>query len=277
MNYQKLSLSTFYSKINSESKAREMLWLYRFGPTGFKCPECEHEKFYQIQTRMEVRICASCERQVRLRAGSIMHRSHLPLLTWLRAIYLMTSGKRGISALELQRHFGGSGIRKTVEVDSLSQEVSRSEQPGMLGILVDFKTTGRWKLGLEHFRGFRFGPLSSGVGFTGLNVRYYFLCDPFVTLSSRSHSYLFGGGWTPFVGLLSGIASGTIERDDILVPTVNSSGIYFGARLGLDLATQPTRLIRAEFMFAQTLFDASSNSQSLSSYGILVSILFGLF
>jgi hypothetical protein len=38
-----------------------------------------------------------------LRAGTILDRSHLPVLIWVRAIFLVTQSKRGISALELKR------------------------------------------------------------------------------------------------------------------------------------------------------------------------------
>ena len=106
MDYQKIPISKFFSKISSEEKARELLWKCRFGKKGFQCPHCQCQNFFFIHTRPEVRQCKDCKQQIRLRAGTIMHRSHLSLLTWLRAIYLITSGKRGISALELQRHLG---------------------------------------------------------------------------------------------------------------------------------------------------------------------------
>ena len=35
-------------------------------------------------------------------AGTIMHRSHLPLKTWLMAVHIVTSHSNGISALQLQ-------------------------------------------------------------------------------------------------------------------------------------------------------------------------------
>ena len=35
-------------------------------------------------------------------AGTIMHRSHLPLKTWFMAVHIVTSHSNGISALQLQ-------------------------------------------------------------------------------------------------------------------------------------------------------------------------------
>ena len=103
MAYQQVSLSKFFSQINTETKARELLWRYRFGKTGFKCRGCGHNQYHQTG-RPEVRQCQSCRVQTRLRAGTIFANSKLPLLTWIRAIYLIMTGKRGMSALELQRH-----------------------------------------------------------------------------------------------------------------------------------------------------------------------------
>lgn len=36
-------------------------------------------------------------------AGTVMHRTHLPLAVWFWAIYLCVSNKRGISAVQLGR------------------------------------------------------------------------------------------------------------------------------------------------------------------------------
>jgi hypothetical protein len=39
-------------------------------------------------------------------AGTIFHDSHLPLSKWFMAIALMIDAKKGMSALQLQRHLG---------------------------------------------------------------------------------------------------------------------------------------------------------------------------
>jgi transposase-like protein len=103
MQYQKFSISNFFTKINSEPRARELVWEYRFGKAGFECPHCQSKAYHSIKTRPEVRQCAKCRKQIRLRANTMFEHSKIPMLTWVRAIYLMMSGKRGVSALELQR------------------------------------------------------------------------------------------------------------------------------------------------------------------------------
>jgi len=103
MEYKKLSGLEFFVQLNSEKKAREWIWLTRFGELGFECGHCGHQKYFQHQSRPEVRTCKQCRKQIRLRAGTIFENSKVPLLVWLRALHLQMQGKRGISALELKR------------------------------------------------------------------------------------------------------------------------------------------------------------------------------
>ena len=50
--------------------------------------------------------CVGCRYQVSLTAATILHNTKLPLAVWFWAAYLMTTDKRGISALLLQRQLG---------------------------------------------------------------------------------------------------------------------------------------------------------------------------
>ena len=43
-----------------------------------------------------------------MRVGTVFESSHAPMHIWLQGIYLMCSSKKGISARQLQRTFGGS-------------------------------------------------------------------------------------------------------------------------------------------------------------------------
>src|ERR1700730_4524016 len=47
--------------------------------------------------------CAACRYQASLTAGTILHNTKTPLTVWFWAAYLMTTDKRGVSALLLQR------------------------------------------------------------------------------------------------------------------------------------------------------------------------------
>jgi len=50
--------------------------------------------------------CAGCRHQTSVTAETILHRTKTPLTVWFWAAYLMTTDKRGLSALLLQRQLG---------------------------------------------------------------------------------------------------------------------------------------------------------------------------
>ena len=104
MFYEAYSPERFYTEITTEVDARNLIWQSRFQGRDFECPHCNSEKFYQHKTRPEVRTCKNCQKQTRVRAGTIFNSSKTSLLIWVKAIFYVMEGKRGISATELQRH-----------------------------------------------------------------------------------------------------------------------------------------------------------------------------
>lgn len=102
MEYRRMKFNKIFKELDSEEKARMWIWLAKFDGKIFLCPKCQHENFYQHKKSPEVRECKSYHFEVRLRANTIFQHSKSPMLIWLKAICLMTQGKRGISALELQ-------------------------------------------------------------------------------------------------------------------------------------------------------------------------------
>src|SRR3989454_4791626 len=69
------------------------------------CPRCGHGRAYEL-VNQERHQCAKCRHQVSLTSGTVLHRTKLPLTHWFWAAYLMTTDKRGVSALLLQRQLG---------------------------------------------------------------------------------------------------------------------------------------------------------------------------
>jgi hypothetical protein len=50
--------------------------------------------------------CRACRYQISVTAGTVMHRTRVPLRDWFCAAYLVTAHTRGFSALQLQRQLG---------------------------------------------------------------------------------------------------------------------------------------------------------------------------
>ncbi|MHB8204195.1 MAG: IS1595 family transposase [Desulfomonilaceae bacterium] len=92
----------------TEDEAREyvesVLW-----PHGPICPHCGEKKSWEIRgesVRSGLYKCGACLKQFTVTVGTIMHGSHLSIRQWVIAFHLMTSSKKGVSALQLQRNLG---------------------------------------------------------------------------------------------------------------------------------------------------------------------------
>jgi hypothetical protein len=75
-------------------------------PNGFRCPDCGHDKGWELATKAFTWECALCGKQTSVTAGTVMHASKLPLTAWFWAAYLMTTHSNGIAALQLQKQLG---------------------------------------------------------------------------------------------------------------------------------------------------------------------------
>lgn len=98
------TLREFQSQFVSEGACQQYLAKCRW-PDGFVCPRCGHRRAYELAGLRRWQ-CASCRHQTSLTAGTILHKTKTPLTVWFWAAYLMTTDKRGVSALLLQRQLG---------------------------------------------------------------------------------------------------------------------------------------------------------------------------
>jgi transposase-like protein len=85
----------------TEEACEAYLFRWRW-PEGFRCPRCRHAKCFRL-SRRPLYQCARCRHQASVTAGTVFHKSLLPLPVWFRAIFLVTRGEQGISSLRLQR------------------------------------------------------------------------------------------------------------------------------------------------------------------------------
>jgi transposase-like protein len=97
----------------TEDEARETLEAIRW-PDGAVCPHCGSGEAYKLtpkgETKTKVRPgvykCKACRKQFTVTVGTIFADSHIKLTNWLMAIYLICSGKKGMSAHQLHRTLG---------------------------------------------------------------------------------------------------------------------------------------------------------------------------
>src|SRR6266540_7231248 len=99
-----LTILEFQQRFGIEEDCREYLFASRW-PEGFVCPGCGGREAGE-ETRRHLWICTACARQTSITAGTVMHKTHLPLRTWFWAAYLVSTFHPGISAKQLQRQLG---------------------------------------------------------------------------------------------------------------------------------------------------------------------------
>jgi transposase-like protein len=114
-----LDLTTISEKYGTEESARALFEKLRW-PNETVCPKCACFNCYRMTPlaikerkngaklkgkpgRKGLWRCRDCGSQFTVTVGTIMEDSHIPLHTWLKAIYLLTVSKKGMSALQLQR------------------------------------------------------------------------------------------------------------------------------------------------------------------------------
>lgn len=101
--YDHLSLLDFQKRFPDEGTCWAELVRIRW-PQGRDCPGCGKTMGF-IQSRRLFQ-CAPCRKQISATAGTMFHKSHLPLQKWFWAIYLMAISPKGVSMRNLQKHLG---------------------------------------------------------------------------------------------------------------------------------------------------------------------------
>src|SRR5215213_290270 len=99
------SLPEFEARFPDEAACARWLFERRW-PDGFRCPGCGHGKGWELERGTLLVECARCHRQTSVTAGTVLHRSHLPLRTWFLAAWLVATHTNGISARQLGRQLG---------------------------------------------------------------------------------------------------------------------------------------------------------------------------
>ncbi len=98
----------FEKMFSTEEQCINCLREIRF-PDGYKCRKCQHKEYW-INKR-GIMICKSCKDELSITAGTIFHKSKLPLVTIFRALWWMVAQKNGVSAIGLQRILGIGSYR----------------------------------------------------------------------------------------------------------------------------------------------------------------------
>jgi predicted RNA-binding Zn-ribbon protein involved in translation (DUF1610 family)/transposase-like protein len=94
------SLLEFQRRFPDDAACAAYLAAVRW-PDGFVCPQCGGRQACRLATKAHTYQCYACHRQTSVTAGTILHKTHLPLTAWFWAAYLMATHSNGISARQL--------------------------------------------------------------------------------------------------------------------------------------------------------------------------------
>lgn len=72
---------------------------------GAFCPHCGSTRVYHFSDNRNHK-CGDCRKRFSIRVGTIFEDSKLPLRTWMLAIWLITSHKKGIASTQLAKDLG---------------------------------------------------------------------------------------------------------------------------------------------------------------------------
>jgi IS1 family transposase len=93
-----------------DEEACKAYLMKRRWPNGIVCPRCGAVKVFPVGTMPYKWQCYQCAPRQGYRfshiAGTIFENTNTPLRQWFKVVHLMTTSKKGISALQIQRQLG---------------------------------------------------------------------------------------------------------------------------------------------------------------------------
>ena len=129
-----ISLRQFDARISDEAAAVAFAEEQRWGD-GLYCPKCGLDSCYRVKSgKPQPFRCRDCKKYFSVRVGTPMENSNLPIQTWLKAIHLILTARKGVSALQMQKHLGVD-YRTAWFLDHRIREAMKQKLPPMTGII----------------------------------------------------------------------------------------------------------------------------------------------
>ena len=101
-----MTLIDVHEMFSTDAKCRELLKRLRW-PVRPECPRCKGPAV-TLETAKDLLYCKECDYQFTVTSNTIFHDSHLPLIKWFCAVYLLCESRKGMSANQVKRMLGVS-------------------------------------------------------------------------------------------------------------------------------------------------------------------------
>ena len=104
MSEDSMTAIEFLERYSTEDDCLDAIENFRW-PKGFRCPNCDHDDGYRLKTRPLIQ-CSVCRHQTSMTAGTIFHKTRIPLKNWFWIIYSAAQDKGGVSSTRLAEQLG---------------------------------------------------------------------------------------------------------------------------------------------------------------------------
>ena len=100
------SVREFFQRFPNDDACLAHIMEVRFGGARFECSACGKKSTHHKLATRRTYVCAACGHHVNPTAGTILHDTRTPLVSWFYAMYLFCTTRHGVSGKELQRQLG---------------------------------------------------------------------------------------------------------------------------------------------------------------------------
>ena len=130
-----ISLRRFEKQIPDEAAAiafaEEVIW--QGDP---HCGRCGNSNVYRVKNgRPMSHRCRDCKKHFSIRTGTVMAETNLPVRTWLLAVHLTLTARKGVSALQMHRHLGVTYPTAWFLDHRIREAMKQNKTPVMSGII----------------------------------------------------------------------------------------------------------------------------------------------
>lgn len=135
-----MTFQEFLTRFNTEAKIIAYFIKIRYGDE-LRCNHCGSTKVYQRHTNHKVCDCESCHNTFSVFKNTIFEHSSTDLRKWFYAIHLFLNGKKGISAMQLQREIGVTYKTAWRILHQIRKAMSNKEAEAFFNAIVEVDET----------------------------------------------------------------------------------------------------------------------------------------
>ena len=267
-------LGTFLKRFSTEEQCQKYLATLRW-KEGYVCPKCGCCHAYRLSNGRYQ--CAQCRHQVSVTAGTVLHKTHMPLTQWFLAFYLVCQDKRGISAVQLSCQLGTTYKTAWYMLKRIRAAMGQRDKKHLLSGVIEFDDSyfGGSTVGQKRGRGTEKAKVFVALSVDGLgNPRYLkMMVSPnikqasvkkFVQSAFAKGSTIRSDGYRSYIPVLEGYAheqkpydpdSGLLHWLHIVVS--NAKAFILGTYHGLSKASLQSYLDEYCFRFSRRSFGSA--------------------